>query len=113
MIRIETTDVELYKKIRATVQFGNLYRLESPFEGDFASCMYTDDRRAVLFVYQLCKQSNGEERRILLRGLKKDAVYVCRGRKYSGEELMQLGIRIPLNEYMFFSDCYIFEKTVK
>lgn len=105
--------VELYKKIRATVQFGNLYRLESPFKGDFASCMYTDDRRAVLFVYQLCKQSNGEERRILLRGLKKDAVYVCRGRKYSGEELMQLGIRIPLNEYMFFSDCYIFEKTVK
>lgn len=103
--------VDLYRCIRNTVQFGEFYRIESPFEGDFVSWEYADDKKAVLFVYQMSKQSNGEERRICLRGLQPDAIYECRGNKYYGEELMNLGIRIPLNSYMYYSDCYVFENS--
>ncbi|HPO02357.1 MAG TPA: alpha-galactosidase [Treponemataceae bacterium] len=45
--------IELYKDIRPLVQRGNLYRLESPANGNRASFLYIDDAktRAVLFVF--------------------------------------------------------------
>lgn len=102
--------IELYKSIRNTVQFGSFYRLESPFEGDRVSWQFADDNKALLFVYQTKKQANGEERRVFLKDLQPDAVYTCRGASYTGQELMKVGIKIPLNRYEYFSDCYVFEK---
>ena len=102
--------IELYKSIRNTVQFGSFYRLESPFEGDRVSWQFADDNKALLFVYQTKKQANGEERRVFLKDLQPDAVYTCRGALYTGQELMKVGIKIPLNRYEYFSDCYVFEK---
>jgi len=102
--------VEMYREIRPTVQFGAFYRIESPFEGRFVSWEFVDDTRAVLFVYQTEKESNGAERKIKLSGLDPNANYRCRDRVYSGEALMKVGLRVPLQRYEYFADCYVMEK---
>ena len=47
--------VACYKSIRPVVQQGDLYRLISPYSGNFSSLMYVseDKKRAVVFVYCL------------------------------------------------------------
>lgn len=102
--------VELYKSIRKTVQFGDFYRLESPFEGDFTSWQFVDDEKAVLFAYQRTMQLNGEIRVIKLKGLDKNASYECNGKIYNGDVLMKMGMRVPLNTYEFHTDCFVFKK---
>ncbi len=49
--------VETYKRIRPIVQQGDLYRLASPYDGDYASLMYVneDKSKAVLFVYGIAR----------------------------------------------------------
>lgn len=102
--------VELYKKIRKTVQRGEFYRIESPFTSDYCSWEFVYEDKAVLFTFQTRTERNGEERRIKLTGLESNAEYECEGRKYYGEELMNLGMRIPLEVYEYDSRCYIFKK---
>ncbi len=102
--------LELYKEIRRTVQYGKFYRIENPFESDYYSCEFVDDTKVVLLTYQTKQNPNGEERRIKLRGLDKDAKYECDGRIYYGEELMKIGIRIPLEYYDYASNYRIFKK---
>ena len=102
--------VDSYKKIRRTVQFGRFYRLENPFKTDFASWMFADKDKAVLFTYQRKPELNGEEWRIKLKGLECDKDYECSGRIYSGDVLMKAGMRIPLDKYEFASRCYVFTR---
>lgn len=102
--------VDMYKNIRSVVQFGDLYRLENPFESDFASFLFTDGKKCVLFTYQRKSERNGEERRIKLKGLEKYAKYKCGNKIYDGDVLMNVGMRIPLDSYEYDSRCYIFEK---
>lgn len=102
--------VELYKEIRDTIQNGDMYRLESPFEKDAFSWEYTDRNRALLFAFQLKNLANGEERRIKLKGLEKEAKYECNGRIYYGDELMKVGITIPLDVYDYHAQLMIFNK---
>jgi alpha-galactosidase len=62
--------VALYKNdLRELVSQGDLYRLESPYDGPRAALSYIspDRSRAVLFVYQL--KVNGADQRVKLRGL--------------------------------------------
>jgi alpha-galactosidase len=61
--------VELYKRsIRAIVQYGDLYRLSSPYEQNCGSLSYVseDKNKAVVFVYQV---KDGQSGVIKLRGL--------------------------------------------
>lgn len=70
--------IKLYKdELRGLVQGGDLYRLESPYDGARACLDYVapDQSRAVLFVYQL-KES--EARTVKLRGLDPAQRYVVR-----------------------------------
>ena len=62
--------ISLYKNdLRALVSQGDLYRLESPYDGPRAALDYvsSDRSHAVLFVYQL--QTNGADQPVKLRGL--------------------------------------------
>lgn len=43
--------IEAYKQIRDVVQFGEQYRLESPYDGPRCSMLFKKGDRAVLFVY--------------------------------------------------------------
>lgn len=101
---------EIYKQIRKTVQFGSFYRIESPFESEYASWMFTDQDYAVLFTYQRTPQENGEERRIKLVGLDEDSKYQYKDRIYTGEELTEVGLRIPLGRFDYDSKCFVFKK---
>lgn len=55
--------VATYKRLRPVIQQGDLYRLSSPFEGDHAALAYVsqDRRRAVAFVYGLCRHVRAGE----------------------------------------------------
>lgn len=50
--------VSTYKRIRSVVQHGDLYRLVSPFENDYAALMYVqpDASHAVVFAYGLSRR---------------------------------------------------------
>ncbi len=100
-----------YKQIRPVVQFGNLYRLHSPYAGDdLASLMYVSDDRslAVFYWYKLETFKNQHLPRIKMQGLDPDRRYVihelnridrqplaCEGKSYSGAYLMSHGLELP------------------
>ncbi len=107
--KITKRSVELYKtRLRNTVQFGDLYRLLSPYETSRASLMYVEPEKkakAVLFVYQV--RDAGEDCVVRLEGLDAGKQYrveevnidspekaACRenGKMISGEELMKQGL---------------------
>ena len=87
-----------YKRIRPTVQQGELYRLVSPYEGRFAALMYVDESRAsaVVFAYGLDKPLD-ESGFLPLQGLDPDATYrVNGGETVTGAALMTTGLPYDL-----------------
>ncbi len=100
-----------YKSIRHIVQFGNLYRLHSPYsEGNVASLMYVDDARheAVFYWYKLQTMKNEHLPRIKMQGLNPDTMYRVNelnridnkplpyeGHAFSGAYLMANGLEVP------------------
>lgn len=91
--------VALYKSVRKLVQFGDLYRLLSPFNSNYTSFLYVseDKTEAVLFLYKVMKVPNGPLFRIKLDGLKADYNYqILRSNiVISGAQLMNYGINEP------------------
>lgn len=69
--------ISWYKQVRAAVQNGKLYRLDSPIGSDFSAVQYSslDARQIVLFAF-LHSQQFGQSMPLLhLQGLVKDATY--------------------------------------
>lgn len=117
--------IETYKQIRPIVQFGDLYRLVSPYdEGGWASSMYVDKdkRNAVVFAYSF--EFHGRDRFLEFRldGLAEQKKYKLTelnkigkkssfwgdGMVFTGEELMKIGINVN-DSYMF--DSFVFMLT--
>ena len=69
--------VEVYKRIRETVQLGDLYRLDSPYECDHASMLFAsrDKSHAVLMVYGRERVANRDCANLRIRGLDPDRKY--------------------------------------
>ncbi len=100
-----------YKSVRPVIQFGDLYRLHSPYAGDnLASLMYVskDKQQAVFFWWKLETLKNQHVPRIKMAGLDPDKYYTvrelnridnkplpCEGKSYSGAFLMQTGLEMP------------------
>ncbi|REJ11477.1 MAG: alpha-galactosidase [Paenibacillaceae bacterium] len=97
--------VALYKEIRHLVQFGDLYRLRSPFEGNEAAWMYVSEDRseAAVFYFRVLAEANEPLRRLRLKGLNPDADYRLEpldgredangaGMVYGGDHLMWAGL---------------------
>ncbi len=100
-----------YKRVRPVIQFGDLYRLHSPYAGDnLASLMYVskDKQQAVFFWWKLETLKNQHVPRIKMAGLNPDKYYTvrelnridnkplpCEGKSYSGAFLMQTGLEMP------------------
>jgi alpha-galactosidase len=98
--------VELFKDIRKTIQFGNFYRLLSPFEGNETAWMFIskDEKEVIAFYFKILAEPAKNVRRLRLQGLNKNYLYeiidndiIC-----TGEELMNVGIEI-INEVKDFS----------
>ena len=109
-----------YKSIRDVVQGGELYRLESPYDGKRTSLLYAnaDQSRAVVFAFQ---SADADATAALpLRGVRPDARYVVKeltlrpgtnsalpenGRIVSGDALMKQGLALPLRKQ--FDSCIV------
>ena len=74
---LATRMIKLYKRIRQTVQFGNLYRLLSPRISDTTANEYVsmDGKQAVLFAFRHSQQYNTPSPLIYLQGLNSRSVY--------------------------------------
>ncbi|MCQ2180922.1 MAG: alpha-galactosidase [Bacteroidales bacterium] len=99
-----------YKRIRPIVQFGDIYRLVSPYDGlGVASLMYVaqDKSRAAFYWWRLENLYDSRYPRVRMRGLDPDRQYrvselnridkrpmACEGKSFSGRFLMENGIEI-------------------
>jgi alpha-galactosidase len=74
---LATRMIAVYKRIRNTVQLGNLYRLLSPRTNDVSANEYVsqDGRQAVLFAYRHSQEFSTAAPAIRLRGLDASALY--------------------------------------
>lgn len=96
--------VTLDKRIRTTVQFGNLYRLLSPRLSDTTANEYVskDGREGVLFAFRHSQEYNTPPPALLLEGLDARAVYRLESLdgkplgNSSGAYLMQHGVNVTL-----------------
>lgn len=107
-----------YKCIRDIIYYGDLYRLESPYESTRVSLMYVskDKKRAAVFSYnvgiELTKSVNGvagsfvsnPAGNIVLRGLKTSYIYELKGggrahgTAMTGKDLMTKGVNIAIKK---------------
>jgi len=96
--------IAYYKKIRGTVQEGNLYRLLSPQAGAITANEYVaqDGGQAVLFAFLHSQQYREEPPAIRLAGLDAKATYKVQAigqtasQELSGAYLMQNGVTVRL-----------------
>jgi alpha-galactosidase len=102
-----TKMIALYKRIRPTVQMGNLHRLFSPRTGDVTANEYVsaDGKQAVLFVFRHSQEYNTPVPAIYLRGLDERAIYQIESidgklmekqPQLSGAYLMRAGLNVIL-----------------
>ena len=103
--------IKEYKQIRPIVQFGNIYRLVSPYDRKgLASLMYVDDaqQKAVFYWWKTESMQNEHLPRVRMAGLDPARMYRvhelnridlqpmdCEGQSYSGQYLMQHGLEMP------------------
>jgi alpha-galactosidase len=96
--------VNLYKRIRETVQFGSLYRILSPRTNDTTANEYVskDGKEAVVFAFRHSQQYDTKPPTIYLQGLDPRSVYQLEKwdgtmiEKVSGAYLMQNGLEVSL-----------------
>ena len=103
--------IESYKKIRPVIQFGDQYRLHSPYAGDnLASLMYVSEAKdqAVYFWYKLETMKDEHFPPVKMAGLDPQKRYTvhelnridknplpCEGKSFSGQYLMNNGLEMP------------------
>jgi alpha-galactosidase len=99
--------IAVYKRIRATVQTGDLFRLASPRTNDVTVNEYVaaDGKQAVVFALRHSQQYDTAAPTLLLRGLDERALYkvesvdhrlVERETQFSGAYLMRAGLNVNL-----------------
>lgn len=88
--------ISFMKKYREILQFGDFYRLKSPFQGNEAAWMAVspDKNTALVGWYRVLNGVNMPYSRIRLQGLNPDALYenVRNGTENYGDELMNYGL---------------------
>jgi alpha-galactosidase len=100
-----------YKEIRPVVQFGDIYRLVSPYDKrGLASLMYVNEKKdeAVFYWWKTEQFHNEHLPRVKMAGLDPQRIYkvhelnridltpmYCEGKSYSGAYLMNNGLEMP------------------
>ncbi|WP_338552872.1 alpha-galactosidase [Paenibacillus sp. KS-LC4] len=104
--------IALYKEIRHLVQFGDFYRLSSPFEGNIAAWMFVSkDKSEAFAVYtSVLQEPNAPLDRFVLKGLdpSRDYVWEENGETYGGDELLYAGLASPQFHNDYASKVYRF-----
>lgn len=92
--RLAAKQIAQYKEIRSLVQQGDMYRLQSPFEGrgDTAWMFVSADKSEAFVAYfRVLAEPNGAIRRLILRGLDPNRDYVIEAGAADGEALGREG----------------------
>jgi alpha-galactosidase len=91
--------IALYKELRQFIQFGDMYRLLSPFEGNETAWIFVSEDKSEAFAayFKVLAEPDAPIRRLVLRGLDPKKEYVVEGKQgvYGGDELMSIGIALP------------------
>ncbi|UQZ32835.1 alpha-galactosidase [Paenibacillus sp. PK3_47] len=93
------SQVALYKEIRPLIQFGEFYRILSPFEGNETAWAFVSagQNEAVLAFFRVLSQPAERVPILKCKGLNPTYVYRHHetGRIYGGDELMYAGLTLP------------------
>ena len=93
--------IACYKDLRSFVPAADMYRLESPFEGNHTAWMFLSKDGSDIFAayFQILCEVNPGIHRMKFTALDSEAVYeiVGEGKRFRGDELMQIGLVV---------DCY-------
>lgn len=93
--------VSFYKQHRNLIQFGDFYRILSPFEGNECSWMFVseDKNEALIFYYKVLNQASEPLKILKMHGLDSEKNYYFEGEQMpvGGDELMNSGIYLPAN----------------
>ena len=86
--------IEWYKNHRQLIQFGNFYRLLNPYETNYGSWMFIDEKQeqGIVMFFEILAQASKPWVRLKLTGLDETAFYEIEDRIYSGDELMKFGL---------------------
>ena len=86
--------ISWYKKHRQLIQFGEFYRLVSPFETNYCSWLIVDENKeqALLYFYQILGNVSHPNIRVKLVGLEAGSIYLINETCYTGSELMNYGL---------------------
>jgi alpha-galactosidase len=108
--------IQVYGGIKHIVQFGDMYRLLSPYENNRVALMYAlpDKKEALVFSYLIRKEIYGNDQVLYVKGLDPEKMYTVKevnkapngnsplagleGKKFSGDFLMTYGVRFVMNE---------------
>lgn len=107
--------VAAYKELRTLIQFGDFYRLLSPFEGNETAWMFVseDKKEAFATYFRVLAEPNGPLRRLRLKGLDPAKSYRLEldGEIYGGDELMHYGLHLPHREGDFRSLLFVLREV--
>lgn len=95
------------KKYREIIQYGDFYRVKSPYNENIASWMSVkkDKSVAICAIYRNYTPVNGGYQRIKLTGLDPDMLYEDEnGKTYYGDYLMNIGLDVQDNDQLWFYD---------
>lgn len=89
-----------YKEIRSLIQFGDFYRLQSPFEGNETAWLFSnkDKSEAKVFYFRALAEPAAPLTVLRLKGVDLGKQYQVAGtdQVYGGDELTYVGLSIPV-----------------
>ncbi|GKU81852.1 alpha-galactosidase [Niallia sp. NCCP-28] len=88
-----------YKEHRHLIQFGDFYRLLSPFEGNETAWLFVNKEKteSLVFYFRVLAEPAAPLRSIRLKGLDAKKKYIVEnlGQVYGGDELAYVGLSVP------------------
>lgn len=91
--------VAFYKEVRELIQFGDFYRIKSPFAGNEVAWSFVakDKSEAIVSFFRVLAVPNDNFATVYAVGLDENAMYkdMRTGKLYGGDELMYVGINVP------------------
>ena len=106
--------IALCKEFHQVFHWGDMYRIKSPFESDMTVWEFVskDKSTAIVEIFTIKAVVTPVNESFVLKGLNPQAVYVDRntGRRYSGEALMNIGLK-RRREKDFDSEIMILEQV--
>lgn len=106
------SQVAYYKEIRRLIQFGEFYRLKSPFEGNDTAWLFTnnDKTEVIVYYFKVLAEPAAPASVLKLDGIDVNKEYQVNGTDivYGGDELVYAGLSIPIEKIQgdFQSFCW-------